>query len=143
MAGANHSNEEERENAIGQMSYLQQMYNERHALITQEIKGILETVQEMNNALSSLNAVDQIGKRSAMMHMGSDVYTLGTVGEMKTVILGIGGDYLVEKGVDDAKTLVSGRVERYNKALQTLMKERSDLENALVEISYKLESMQV
>ena len=143
MAGANPTDEEQRQNAISQMGYLQEMYNERHALVSQEIKNVVETVQELSNALNSLNAADQIGKRSTMMHMGSDVYALGTVGELKTVVVGIGGNYLVEKGIDDAKLLISGRMERYNKALQSLMKERGELESALMDISYKLEAMQV
>ncbi len=132
---------EERREALAQINYLQQLYTDRHNLLAREMGGMMENLQEMSNALTSLNAVDRLRNRGAMMHLGSDVYTTGTVGSMERIIVGVGSNYLVEKSVDECKGFISARIDKYNKLLQGLAKEREDLEAALIDLSYKLESL--
>jgi prefoldin alpha subunit len=134
-------NDREREAAAGQLNYLHQMYSERQAMISQEIRSIVSSLQELNNVLNSLSMPEQIRNKESLMHVGSDVYIVGKVQDFDTVIVGVGGEYMVEKKVEDAKQFVSARAEKYNKALQTLMKEREELEAALTEVAYKMETL--
>jgi prefoldin alpha subunit len=125
---------------LSQLRYLQEIYGERYALINQEIKNRMGYLQELNNVSVSVNSLPEIAGKPTLNPIGADLYLFGTASREQKIIVGVGGGYLVEKSADEAKEFLSKVLSKHEKAVSELMKEKETLENAMLEITYRIAS---
>jgi prefoldin alpha subunit len=125
---------------IQQLRYLQEVYGERYSLINQEIKGRVGYLQELNNVSASLNSFSEISGKRMLNPIGADFYLFGTAAKEGKVVVGVGAGYLVEKGTEEAREFLSKTLSKHEKVLSELMKEKETLENAMLQITYRVTS---
>ncbi len=128
-------------NTIEELRYLQQIYQNQYSLVGQEIDSRLAALEELGRSLKTLENADSVAGKGSLIHVGASVYMTGTISKAKSVVVGVGAGYLVEKSVDEAKGYISDINEREVQSINKLNKTKKDIESALVEISYKAEEM--
>ena len=132
---------EERETAkqIEELRYMQQIYQNQYAALNSSMNMHMQEVQMLGVVQTSLENNSEMKGKEALMHVGASVYMKTQIKNPDIVIVSVGGGYLVEKGVDDAKGYVSKMITKKTDMLSSMAKSRKELQNALIDISYKME----
>ncbi|MDE1856948.1 MAG: prefoldin subunit alpha [Candidatus Micrarchaeota archaeon] len=123
------------------LRYLQQLYANQYNAVTQLINDNLQAIAEINGAQKSLENSGVISGKKSLISAGAEVYFDATVSKVDNVVVGIGGGYLAEKPVDDAKQYLNRKAERQTALINKLSKDRKDLENAMLEVAQKIEAL--
>lgn len=131
----------ERETAkeIEELRYMQQIYQNQYATLNSAMNMHMQEVQMLSVVQSSLENSSVMKGKEALMHVGASVYMKTQIKDPNAVIVSIGAGYLVEKGVDEAKAYVSKMITKKTDTLNSMAKSRKELQNALIDISYKME----
>ena len=124
-----------------ELRYVQQVYQNQYAVATNSINMILQEMQELNSAQKTLENVDMLNDRDILTSIGADTFFFGKLKDTKSVLMAVGGGYLVEKEIDSAKERVAKLIQVRTDRLNRLMKSRKELESALIDISYRLGGM--
>jgi prefoldin alpha subunit len=124
-----------------ELRYVQQIYQNQYAVAANSTNMILQELQELNSAQKTLENVDMVEGKEVLTSIGADTFFFGKVQSAKSVIMAVGGGYLVEKEIDSAKARIAAVIQARTERLNKLMKNRKELESALIEISYRLGSM--
>lgn len=124
-----------------ELRYVQQIYQNQYAVATNSINVLLQELQELNSTQKTLENVDIIEGKEALTSIGSDTFFFSKVPSARSVTMAIGGGYLVEKEIDPAKQRIATVIKTRTERLNAVMKNRKELESALIEISYRLGSM--
>lgn len=124
-----------------ELQYLYQIYQSQYNNLGQEIGTRLDVLRQLDGAQKALEEMDAIKGKNTLIPVGADVYIDGKVNAGKTVIVGIGAKYLVEKPIDDAKGYVSKAMEKETDYINKLAKSRKEVEASLMDISYKLQEL--
>ncbi len=104
------------------------------------VADALQEVQMLGAVQNTLENNDLMKGKETLMHIGASVYMKTMAKDSASVIVSIGGGYLMEKGIDDAKGYVSKRMAKRTEELNSMAKNRKELQNALIDISYKMET---
>lgn len=123
-----------------ELRYMQQVYQNQYSVLSNSINMILRELQELNSAQRTLENIDLVEGKETLTGIGGDFYLVGSIKDPKSVLVGIGAGYVVEKETDPAKTFVANLIKKHTESLNRLTKNRRELENALIEISYRLEN---
>ena len=134
-------NEEQENGARGieELRYMQQVYQNQYAAINNAMNMHLQEVQMLGAVQNTLENNDMMKGKEALMHVGASVYMKTEMRNVSMVVVSIGGGYLIEKGIAEAKAYVSGRLAKKNELLNSMAKSRKELQNTLIDISYKME----
>lgn len=132
---------EERENAEGieELRYMQEIYQNQYAVLNNTMNMRLQEVQMLSAVQNTLENSEMMKGKETLMHVGASVYMKTEVKNAGAVIVSIGGGYLVEKNIEEAKGYISRVMTKRTELLNGLAKNRKDLQNALIDISYKME----
>jgi prefoldin alpha subunit len=126
---------------VEEFRYLQQIYQNQYLLINQEIGNRSENLRELDSAQKALENMDALKGKSTLIPMGASTFATGTITDGKSVVIGIGAGYMMEKNVDDAKNYISKAIEQETKFINQLNKNKKDVEAALMEIAYKINDL--
>jgi prefoldin alpha subunit len=137
MAG--NDNPKEQRQSIEELRYLQQIYQNQYAMIGNSINMVLREMQELSSAQKTLENMDLVEGKEILNGIGGDFYISGKVQDPKKVLVGVGAGYLIEKDIDSAKTYVADLIKKNNDSVNGLTKNKKEVENALVEISYRID----
>ena len=129
------------EEAVQNLQYMQQVYQNQYTAISREINAIMEYINELNAAKTSMEKFDRIKNSNILSPIGSSVFISAKAAEEPKVLVGVGGGYLVEKEIAKAIEYLSSRIDMHTKNMQELMKARSKAEDAMFEISTKLDKI--
>ncbi|MCL5440939.1 MAG: prefoldin subunit alpha [Candidatus Marsarchaeota archaeon] len=130
--------EEEEEATLAELRYLHRTYMERYSLVMEEIRNVVGENNSLGGASVVLGNIENASNHETLIGVGPGIYLKGLIENPDTVMVSVGGGYIVEKGVEDAKKFVEGWIERHNKEANALMKEREELEGAIMDISYRI-----
>jgi prefoldin alpha subunit len=86
-----------------------------------------------------LESSEMLKDKETLTYAGAGVYVKAAIRDAGRVIVGVGANYLVEKGIDDAKTYISEAIAKRTKMINDLAKSRRDLQSAIIDISYKID----
>lgn len=139
MAKKDDSNLKLDQQGADELRYIQQVYQNQYALIGNNINLLVQEVQQLNSAQKTIENLDLVKGKEVITNIGSDFYIFGKVPSPDTVLVGVGAGYLIEKDPESAKEYVANLLKKRTESLNLLTKNRKELENALVEISYRLE----
>lgn len=121
------------------MEYLANVYQNQYMLVNNSISMSLEEVQELSAASKSLEKMDVISEKETLQSLGGDFYIKAAAKKNDTIIVGIGGGYLVEKDLKSARQIVEKRLESKNEMLNKLLKSKKELEGAIMELGSRLQ----
>lgn len=130
-----------KQQSLEELKYIQEVYQNQYAVASNSINLALQELQELNSAQKTLENSAIIEGREVIMGIGSDFYAFSKIPDAKRFIVAVGANYLVEKETDSAKQYVAEKIKRGNESLNKLMKSRKELESALLDISYKINSL--
>ena len=129
------------EQTVEGLQYLHQLYQSQYVILTQEINAMLDSLSKLNNAQKTISGIDEVRNKNTLMPIGGNIFINASVGDASTVIISVGGGYLIEDSVDNAKQFVSNQIQKQTTQINGMMKSKRELENAVLDISYKLERL--
>jgi prefoldin alpha subunit len=129
------------EQTVEGLQYLHQLYQSQYVLLTQEINSMLDGLSKLNNAQRTINNIESVRNKNTLLPIGGDIFLNAAIGDARTVIVSIGGGYLIEEDVENAKQFVSKQVQNQTTQINALMKNKRELENAVLDVSYRLEQL--
>jgi prefoldin alpha subunit len=137
-----HEHDHAKEEEFNRLVYLQSVYSQQYEAVSNE----LTTFGIAQGALQ--RSLDLLGKKGAAENAGvllsleGGSYIEASIGRIDRVITYVGGGYLVEKDVEEAKAYIGKNVESSEAAIKRLMSDRKKLGEELMKIQYSIEAMQ-
>ncbi|MGC8479310.1 MAG: prefoldin subunit alpha [Candidatus Micrarchaeia archaeon] len=128
--------------AVNQLRYLQNVYSQQYEIIENQISTYSMSIDAIQKGIDALEKATKSEKVNTLINTGPGVYMDGVITNTKTTLTYIGAGYLVEKTVAEAKEFISNNKKRQEEVLKKLVSEKSKLQNELLDIMYKLESLQ-
>ena len=130
-----------KEEELTGLSYLQQLYQNQYNALAQSINSALERLADLNNTRITLENMEKISGKPSLTQIGTDAYIFSTASTNQAVLVHVGAGYLAEKSIDDAKGFISKLIERDTAFVNSMVKNRSEVENALLKVSYRLDEL--
>jgi prefoldin alpha subunit len=127
--------------SVEELRYMQQVYQNQYTVTGNSVNMLLQELQELNSAQKTFENADLLDGREALTGIGADCFLFSKVQNPKSVLMAVGGGYLVEKDIDSAKERMAKIIKKRSDDLNRLMKSRKELEAALIEISYRLDGV--
>jgi prefoldin alpha subunit len=124
------------------LQYLNQIYGDRYSAITAEIRSVIDEIEDLNRSVETLSNFDSVKGKRMLTMAGRSLFVYAIAEPEEKVLVEVGGGYLIEKSIEEGKQFLSTSIESKNKYLNSLTVEKEKLENALLEISYKLSQEQ-
>lgn len=134
-------NNESLEEAVQELQYMQQVYQNQYATLSRDINSVMGYINELNAAKTSLEKFDKIKNTSMLSPIGSSIFIKSKASSENSVLVSVGASYLVEKEISGASEYLSSRIELQTKNMQELMKARGRTEDALFELSSRLDRL--
>jgi prefoldin alpha subunit len=128
------------EQGLDELRYIQQVYQNQYAMLGNSINIIIQELGQLNSAQKTLENMDLTEGKEVITNVGSDFYLFGKIPNSKTILVGVGAGYLVEKDIDSAKTYATEIIKKRTENLNALSKSRKEVESALIEISYRIDN---
>ncbi len=129
-----------KEEELYTLRYLQQLYRAQYSNISNEMNQLLGHIGELEAALKTADNYGIVNGRDTLMHIGANVYVKATASKSDTILVGVGGGWMVEKNIADSKLYISRRIGKMTDIFNRLSKDKKDLERALIEVSQRLET---
>ena len=135
------ADDEERENMkeLEELRYMQQVYQSQYAALNNSMNMHMQDVQALSAVQNTLENSDMMKGKETLMHAGASVYLKAEIQDASRVLVSIGGGYLIEKSVEDAKGYVSKLITKKTEMLNNMAKSRKELQGAIIDISYRME----
>lgn len=121
-----------------ELQYIFQIYQERYSVLSEEIKELLQLLQQLGGAVSALENPNDIKNKEALLNVGGDLYIPTKITALNKVVMNIGAGLAIEKDVAGASETLKKRIEKQNDALNKMIDERRQVEQLLNDISYRL-----
>ncbi|MEM3839170.1 MAG: prefoldin subunit alpha [Candidatus Micrarchaeaceae archaeon] len=140
MAGENLS-QEDMEEAIAQLQYLQSVYSQRFDILNEQI-GAYNLARD-----ASLRGIEFLRRSKSLEGSGILVSTEGgtyveaSLGKIDRVMTYVGAGYLVEKSAEQAKEYLEKALKNSDVAISRLTGELQKVEKELFDISYKMTAL--
>lgn len=126
---------------VEELRYLQQVYQNQFAIASNSVNMTLQEMQQLNGVQKTLENINLVEGKDVINNIGSDFYIFSRVPNPKSVLVGVGAGYVIEKDIDSSKTFVAELIKKHTENLNRLTKGRKEIEKALIEVSYRLESL--
>ncbi len=124
-----------------ELSYLQQLYQGQYEELGRSVNAAIQELNELNRVKETLDSTESIKDRNMLSQIGSGAYIHCKADSMEKVVVNVGANYFVEKGIDDAKQFITKMTERQTMTINALLKSRDELEGALIDVSIRLERL--
>jgi prefoldin alpha subunit len=126
---------------VEELRYMQQVYQNQYAVASNSINMLLQELQELNSVQKTMENADILEGKSLLTNIGADTFMFSSVQDTKTMLMAVGAGYVVEKDIDSAKARVAALIQKRTESLNRIIKSRKEVEAALIEISYRLDSI--
>ncbi|HUC38721.1 MAG TPA: prefoldin subunit alpha [Candidatus Acidoferrum sp.] len=130
-----------KEEEIYTLRYLQQLYQNQYTSIVNEMNRSMEYLNELNIAQKTIESTGELNGKGALIGLGAGMYITSSVKKINSILVGIGGGYVVEKSIDEAKQFTVARIERVTALFNRLVKSRNEVRNAAMDVSYRLDAL--
>ncbi|MEM0201310.1 MAG: prefoldin subunit alpha [Candidatus Micrarchaeaceae archaeon] len=128
--------------AINQLRYLQNVYSQQYELLENQISTYTISIDAILKGVEALEKITISEKNKTLINTGPGVYMEGEITNTKTTLTYVGAGYLIEKTISEAKEFIELNKKKQEEVLKKLLLEKSKLQNELIDIMYKLESIQ-
>jgi prefoldin alpha subunit len=124
--------------SLEELQYTLQAYQERYNIISDQIKGMLETIESFSAAQEALKNPNRLKGKNALLNIGGNLYVDTKINDPEKIVVGIGAGLIIEKSADGANEILNKRLERNSDVLNKLMQERKQIEGIIYDLSYKI-----
>ncbi|MDE1828367.1 MAG: prefoldin subunit alpha [Candidatus Micrarchaeota archaeon] len=125
-----------------QLKYLYDAYTREYETVVGEISNYMMASAAFDRNLQVFDNIGTVQNANMLVGLEGGTYLQTTTKEIKGVITSVGAGYLVEKSVADAKQVVSANYEKLQKNMKQLIEQRNKLEKEIMDITFKINSMQ-
>ena len=139
---AENSAPDSKENAYAQLRYLQSVYSQQYELLEEQIATYSISLDSVRKGVQFLDGTREASKSKTLVSLGGGAYAEASFPDIKSVLVYVGAGYLLEKGVDSAKSYIDEGRKKQEEMLRKLDTERRKLQGELINIAYKMEAMQ-
>lgn len=122
------------------MQYAMQAYQERYTTLSNEVNRLVQEIAALGEVRRALADSGKVSERETLVSCGMGFFVPGKTGRMDRVAVDVGAGVIVEKSVAEAAEMADRRIEARNSALKRMLSERKELEGAIYDLSYKLQS---
>lgn len=129
------------EPSIEELAYLERLYGNQHALLSGAIEEALGELQEIGSASKSIENLSIISGRDSLEAIGGEIYIKARVDKSDTVLVGVGGGYLVEKESTIAISFLKSKSAQKNQLLDKMIANRKEIEKAITDLSERITKM--
>ncbi len=120
------------------LQYMQQLYQNQYALLMQEINSRMAAFNELGNCSAALASIEKLKGANTLLDIGAGTYLQATISGAGIVLVPVGAGYYVEMQPADAQLLTERASQKHRAVLERLEASRRQLEEMLVELSFKL-----
>ncbi len=128
---------------LDELGYARQVYQNQYALVNNSTQMVLQEMREMGASQRTLENIELLNGKESLISTGAGVYIRAVPNNVRSVLVEVGGSYVVEKAVDDAKAFLSKQIDLKSAILNKLLKNKKELESALIDIEYKMNSSEL
>ena len=128
--------------ALNQLRYLQNIYSQQYEIVENQINTYSISIDAMNKGLDALKNSGSLNSSNILINAGPGIYMEGNIGNTKSIITYIGAGYLIEKTLDESKTYMESNLKKQEDFLKKLLADKTKLQDELIDILYKIESLQ-
>ncbi len=128
--------------AINQLRYLQNVYSQQYEVLENQISTYSISIDAILKGIEALDKATKSEKSKTLINTGPGVYMEGEITNNKTTLTYIGAGYLVEKTIAEAKEFIETNKKKQEEVLKKLLSEKTKLQSELIDVMYKLESLQ-
>jgi prefoldin alpha subunit len=133
-------NDNEKAGELDELRYMQQVYQNQYTALSNAMNMHVQDLQMLSAVQRTLENNGMLKGKETLMHVGASVYMKAEVKDYGHAVVSVGGGYLVEKSVDEAKGFVSTMLAKKTEVVNGMSRSRKELQAALIEMSYKLDS---
>ncbi len=134
-------NAQSKEEMQATLNYLREQYQNQYFEVGQALNAALETLTDMNNARATLEKADFVSNRELLTPLGRYAYAKAKLSDVDSAVVNVGANYFLEYTIDDAKAFISGLLDRQTKLINQLMKSKGELENALIDVTARMDKL--
>ncbi len=126
---------------IDELRYVQQMYQNQYYILTQQLDELTMAYASASSTKEAIDSMPKLKSGDAMIPIGSGLYAIGKMSSSDDVMAPVGASYVVKMGAKAAKVLLDKRAVRYTEQIGKLSKAKRNTENAINDISYRLNEL--
>ena len=126
---------------LSTLKYLREQYQSQYFEVGQALNAALETLTDLNNSRTTLEKADFVSNRESLMPLGRYAYVNAKLADVNSLIVSVGANYFLEYNIDEAKGFISKLLDRQTKFINQLMKSKGELENALIDVTARLDRL--
>ncbi len=140
---ADKKNKEETISELDELRYARQVYQNQYMLINNSAQAVLQEMRELGASQRTLENIELFNGKESLISTGAGVYIRAVANNDSKVLVEVGGNYVAEKSADEAKAFLSKQIESKTAVLNRILKNKKDLESALIDIEYKLDNSEL
>lgn len=125
---------QEKEDPLSQLAYEAQAYQQQGQYMQQQLSTLQMNVSEIGAAIGTLKNMASAKDNEVLLPVGAGAHVKANLTETGVVMLNIGADVIAEKPLEEAVAILEERLKR-------LEDTRDKLQDALMQVSKKLESL--
>jgi len=116
-------NPDERDQEFLQERYVEMQLIEKQAeQLRQQLQFVEQQVQDVRNSAATLDEIAKLKPgEEAMIPIANGVFTRGTITDTKRLLVGVGGQVVVEKDIPSTKKILDIRLASLNKSHGEIM----------------------
>lgn len=127
--------------SISTLQYMQKYYQEQYMILQQSIEESYNYINEMKETQLSIKEINKISSKEVLNPIGTNSYITTKTDKINSIIMGVGAGIYVEKDIDEAKGFIEKTITTHNEFIKKLIKNKEDLEHALVDIATNLDKL--
>lgn len=125
-----------------QLRYLQSVYSQQYELLENEIATFTIAMGSVQKNLETLESRERLSNSTILISGEGGAYIEAGIKSLEKALVYVGAGYLVEKKVDEAKEYLKGNSKKQEETIRKLNAERQKIEKELMDISYRLSSLE-
>jgi prefoldin alpha subunit len=134
---------EEMVSDLDELRYARQVYQNQYMLVNNSAQMMLQEIREFGSSQRTLENIELFNGKESLINTGAGVYIRALSNNTGTVLVEVGGNYVVEKSIDEAKGFLSRQIESKTAVFNKIIKNKKELEAALIDIESKMESSEL
>src|SRR5271157_4116099 len=94
------SSNEEKVSELEELEYARQVYQNQYALVNNSAQIVMQEIRELSASQNTLENIDMFKGKESLIPTGAGVYIRAMPSSTSTVLVEVGGKYVVEKSID-------------------------------------------
>ncbi|MDE1762348.1 MAG: prefoldin subunit alpha [Candidatus Micrarchaeota archaeon] len=127
---------------LEQMRYLYNSYLREYEVVNGELQNFFVVSSAFERNVEALSKLDIIQNANLLVGLEGGTFIEVNASNVSKVIANVGAGYMVEKSVPDARAFVEKNTGKVQDSINKLMAQKSKLEKEILDLSFKINSMQ-